>query len=384
DIGAFSLDEHIKTQENDFFDTMQDNHALLGSELLRDFAPLSNAAELIRYHHDEYSVSGDSIPIGSHVIHLADRAVVLLNECNKRGEAFEQIPTMMKELSLRNGTFHPLAFKALGQLSKLEYLWIELSSSSSAFNNALFNRVPFSKEITSLDTLHDFAKIIAHIIDFKSRFTATHSSGVAAVAAELCKIAGFSERDCKLMEIGGLLHDLGKISVPNDILEKKGSLDSREFNTIKKHTYYTYAVLNKIKGLENVAAWAAHHHERADGNGYPFHIKGNDFSKMARVMAVADVTSALTEDRPYRDGMSRDETIKTLYSMAETGAIDKHTVSLVYNNFSHINNVRSMAQHKARKEYERFMNIDHHRTAEEITPIRAQGGLEHPRLACSA
>jgi len=161
-------------------------------------------------------------------------------------------------------------------------------------------------------------------------------------------------------------------------------LDTREYNTIKKHTYYTYAVLNRIKGLESIAAWAAHHHERADGNGYPFHIKGKDFSKLARVMAVADVMTALTEDRPYRDGMNREEAIQTLFSMAETGAIDKQTVSLVYNNFSHVNNVRSLAQRKARKEYERFMNMDNYCPTERKAPSRVQKGSSYPRLACTA
>jgi len=384
DIGAFSLDEHIKIQTNDFYETSKDDHADLGYELLRGFTPLANAAELIRHHHDKFNVKGDSIPIGSHVIHLADRAVVLLNENNERGENFDRIPQMMKELARREGSFHPMAFKAMSQLSKLEYLWIEVFSASSTFNTVLFNRIPFSKEITSLDTLYDFARIIAHIIDFRSRFTATHSSGVAAVATELTALAGFSEKECKLMEIAGLLHDLGKMAVPNDILEKKGSLDTREFNTIKKHTYYTYAVLSRIKGMESIAAWAAHHHERHDGNGYPFHIKGSDFTQLARVMAVADVTTALTEDRPYRDGMNRDEAIRTLNQMAASGGLDTQIVKLVYKNFSYINNVRNKAQQDARMDYERFMNNENYHSVKRIMPKHVQERREIASLAYSA
>ena len=101
-------------------------------------------------------------------------------------------------------------------------------------------------------------------------------------------------------------------------------------------------------------------------------------------MAVADVTTALTEDRPYRAGMSRGDAIKTLSTMAETGALDTRIASLVHNNFARINNVRSMTQLRARKEYERFMNMNNYCSVEKMIPIQAQGGMKSSHLACSA
>jgi HD-GYP domain-containing protein (c-di-GMP phosphodiesterase class II) len=141
------------------------------------------------------------------------------------------------------------------------------------------------------------------------------------------------------------------LAVPNDILEKNGKLNDEEFGFMRKHTYYTYAVLSKINSLEHIAAWAAHHHERQDGNGYPFHVKGNDFSKLARVMAVADVMTALTEDRPYRQGMSRDKTEEILNNMAQDGGIDSSIVRLANRNFLCINDARIKAQREAGNEY---------------------------------
>jgi HD-GYP domain-containing protein (c-di-GMP phosphodiesterase class II) len=113
-------------------------------------------------------------------------------------------------------------------------------------------------------------------------------------------------------------------------------------------------VLTQIDGIENIAAWASYHHERQDGNGYPFHIKGDDFPLLARVMAVADVMTALLEDRPYRLGMNREKVAKILLSMVENGGFDQAIVDLANNNFSRINSVRIKAQQEARQEYEAF------------------------------
>jgi HD-GYP domain-containing protein (c-di-GMP phosphodiesterase class II) len=353
DIGAFSIEDRIKALdfESDGNEIDLNQHALLGYKLLKGFEPLSKAATLIRYHHEIYDESRQDIPIGSYVINLADRVAIQFDE---HREILAQIPEVFSKIFHRQHMFHPRTLIALNQLVYKEYVWIEAFSPS--FNTVMLKKILFSKEIIDLETLRCFAKVIAQIIDFRSRFTATHSSGVAAVALELAAIIGLPERECKLLEITGFLHDLGKLAVSNDILEKNGPLDDEEFNSIKKHTYYTYAILNKIDGLENIAAWAAYHHERQDGKGYPFHVKGGDFSRLARIIAVADIVTALMENRPYRLGMDRRKAIEILCVMAENGGIDKNITKLADVNFSLINNARVRAQKRAQKEYEVFYN----------------------------
>ena len=352
DIGAFSVGERIKTLSIDTDETEMNRHALLGYELLKNFEPLADAARLIKYHHTDFDISKPDIPLGSCIIHLADRAVVLLND---RREVLSQIPEMLEKIAVKYHKFHPDVFASFVRLSRLEYFWIEALSPS--FGTVMLKKVLSSKKIIDLETLRSYTRVFAQIIDFKSRFTAAHSRGVAAVARELTVIFGFSERECKLMEIAGLLHDLGKMAVSNEILEKKGKLNRDELNAIRKHTYYTYAALSRIGGLEQAAIWAAHHHERPDGNGYPFHVKGEDFSKLARIMAAADVTTALTEDRPYRPGMERDKALEVLSVMAEDGGLDKKIVETINEHFLRINDVRISAQQEAKKEYEAFYNI---------------------------
>ena len=349
DIGSFSFNERMKLLAFESDDADYLNHSLMGYELLKGFPPLTRAAELIKYHHAVYEPGNSQIPIGSYILHLADRISVLYREdCEILGQAPEMLETIRQSYKL----FHPDTLTALFQLAKKEYFWFEAFSAIKLTSK--FRIARFSDGIIDIQTLRGFAKVVANIIDFRSKFTATHSSGVSAVAFELTGLAGFSERDCKLMEIAGFLHDLGKLAVPNEILEKNGPLTDLEFNIIRKHTYYTFEILNRVNGFEKIATMAAYHHEKPDGSGYPFHVKGEEFSVLSRIMAVSDIVTALTEDRPYRMGMDRQKVEKVLHSMTKSGALDNGIAELAISNFSIINDVRMEIQHNGRKVYDVF------------------------------
>ena len=349
DIGAFSIGERIEANTLEYHDSELNRHAFLGYKLLKNFGPLARAAKLIRYHHADYHSAGYSVPLGSYVIHLADRVTILFDESR---EILGQVVGVLDKISQKYQKFHPATFAAFLRLVKLEYVWVE--AFAPAFGDVAIQEVRFSKEVIEPETLRCFAKIIAQIIDFRSRFTATHSCGVAAVVRELTAAAGFSERECKLMEIAGFLHDLGKLSVSNEILEKSGALSQEDFNAIRKHTYYTYSILSRVSGMEDIASWAAHHHERQDGSGYPFHTMGENITRLERIMTVADILTALAEDRPYRAGMGRENILEILFALANQGEIDKGIVELTEKYFARINDARLKAQESALKEYEAF------------------------------
>ena len=156
------------------------------------------------------------------------------------------------------------------------------------------------------------------------------------------------------MRLAGYLHDLGKLAVPSEILEKPDKLTAAEFAVIRSHTYYTYRVLEKISGLETVNEWASFHHERLNGDGYPFHRAGDTLSLGSRIMAVADVLTAITEDRPYRAGMAPEKAMGILTSMAEGGVLDPSVVELARVNFDQVNQARGLAQSSALEEFESY------------------------------
>ena len=351
DIGAFSVYDRIQINNYHEDADLFERHAIYGSKLLSNFPPMSSASRLILYHHQAYDVNRCDIPLGSYIIHLADRVTVLLDDSS---EVLGQLPEVVARIEGNAKAYHPDVLEAFYKLSGMMYVWVDFFS--NALSCRMFNQVESHKKITGLNALRDFARIFARIIDFRSSFTATHSCGVAAVAKELAAIEGFSKSECALMEIAGYLHDLGKLAISNEILEKPGPLSDEERICISKHTYFTYAILSKIKGLEEIACWAAFHHERENGTGYPFRLQGDTLTKLARIMAVADIFTALTEDRPYRLGIDEEEALRILVAMARDEGVDKIVVQDVCLHFRRINEVRIKAQHQARYEYQEFFS----------------------------
>jgi HD-GYP domain-containing protein (c-di-GMP phosphodiesterase class II) len=203
------------------------------------------------------------------------------------------------------------------------------------------------------------AELFRNIIDFRSPFTATHSSGVAAAASSISKIFGLTSMETTLMEVAGDLHDIGKLAIPNSILDKPGPLTKEEMALMKSHTYYTYLIIKTIGGLKHIAEWAAYHHERLDGSGYPFHCTDDELSTGSRIMMVADIFTALAEDRPYRKGMNKDDIARIIKQFSDRHLLDAKIVTIVLDNFSEISSYVSEKQATAKEFYEKqFSFID--------------------------
>jgi len=182
-----------------------------------------------------------------------------------------------------------------------------------------------------LSDLESIASIVAHLIDRVSPFTSRHSTGVATIAAMITHELGYSYQQQRAIRIAGLFHDLGKLIVPAEIIEKEAELTAAEIKVVKQHTFYTYRLLNKIQGLGSIPEWAAFHHERLDGTGYPFRISGDQLNTGSRIMAVSDVFQALTEDRPYRPAFSIAKALGIIDSMEQEAKLDAEIVAVLKN-----------------------------------------------------
>lgn len=355
DIGALSTIEKLELVEGEPLNI--NNHAFNGTKLLEGFKPLKHAASIIKFHHISWnkgegnSFMGEDVPFASHIIHLADRTCALI-DFNKN--ILMQVPHMLdKILKQSNTKFEPNSVDALFELSTKEHIWLDLASRDPR------EMVPdsgLSKILTlEINDVIDLSFVFSRIIDFRSKFTARHSAGVAKTAEKLANLVGFSPYECKMMLIAGYLHDLGKLAISDDILEKPDKLTKDEFSVMRSHTYYTYRLLEPIKQLKTINTWASYHHEKINGNGYPFHISGDSLSLGSRIMAVADVFTAITEDRPYRKGMDSVKAKRILLSMVESNALDANVVSLLVDNFKEINIVRETAQIEAAESYKVFL-----------------------------
>ncbi|MBT5028630.1 MAG: HD domain-containing protein [Nitrospinaceae bacterium] len=344
DIGAIGLTDRLKLV--DFEVENAHFHGELGALLLSRFEPFQRFAPLVRFHHMPWKYGegkkslGVNVPYGSHILHLADRIAVLLD---RRKQVFSQTSEINERIRKESGgMFVPAFVDAFQELSQQEAFWLDLISPS--LDRVLQNISCLPRTSLSLDQLTGLSKFFALIIDTRSRFTATHSSGVASSAQGLAKAVGMNADDCAKIKIAGYLHDLGKLAVPDAILQKPGKPTKEEWLIIKAHPYYTHRILERVKGLEDITFWASNHHEELQGGGYPFAMTADNLSLGARTMAVADIFTALAEDRPYREGMEKAQIEKVFQNMVRDGKLDSQVVDALFGNYKKINDERVEAQ----------------------------------------
>ncbi len=354
DIGVISRKEVLEIIEEEPL-TIH-NHAMVGSQVLANFKPLENSAEIIQYHHIPWEYGKGTtyrnrkVPYGSHIIHLADRICIKLKSDMN---VLSQLPMILSYINEnREHEFESELVDTVMKLSKLDFIWLDLLSDSPVdkINTSVFDIVELE-----IDDVIDLAFIFSRIIDFRSSFTAKHSACVAKTAAYIAELMCFSPYECKMMLIAGYLHDLGKLAVNNEVLEKPGRLNEDEFNEVRAHSYYTYQLLSLIPQFRLIKEWAAFHHERVDGKGYPFHISGEDLSLGSRIMAVADIFCALTENRPYRQGMEGQKVLEVFSGMAANGALDPKIVDILQENYDQISQLRTDTENDAVVYYENYL-----------------------------
>ncbi len=145
----------------------------------------------------------------------------------------------------------------------------------------------------------------------------------------MAKVIGYDEETRRKIKIAGLLHDLGKLAVPNFILDKPDKLTEEEFMVIKSHTYYTKKILKEIGGIDDIAEWAANHHEKLDGSGYPEGLKGDEIGEIDRHIAVCDMYQALTEDRPYRKGLEPKQAIDIIARSVKNNKVSRKSLEIL-------------------------------------------------------
>lgn len=168
-------------------------------------------------------------------------------------------------------------------------------------------------------------KTLLGTISAKDRYTLGHSERVMEYAIEIGKEIGLDEEDIKILRIAALLHDIGKIEIPQSVLNKKEKLTDEEFELIKKHPVYSAEIIKPLANLGKLHSIVLHHHERYDGKGYPSGIKGEGIPLEARILSVADSFDAMLSDRPYRKSLSMDKAIAELQRCANT-QFDKNIV----------------------------------------------------------
>lgn len=304
-------------------------HCSIGEENMQGFPFHTDVKNVILYHHENADGSGpfgkksEEVPLFSRIIHLCD---LLDQACCRKAFTTETWEWAKDVLQRIRGTMvDEECAEALEKTFSEEYFL----SLGGNFEASLWNKVPRQKQELDFSQIKKLAGFFAKIVDYKSPFTSTHSIGVAERAEKLSRYMGFDEETVQKMYLAGALHDIGKVAVGNEILEKPDRLTDAEFAVMKHHAAYTYNILSEIDDFEEIRDFAAFHHERLDGTGYPFGKDASELNVQERMMACIDIYQALTESRPYKKGMSHERACEILKNMADKGWLDMDIIDKI-------------------------------------------------------
>jgi putative two-component system response regulator len=204
---------------------------------------------------------------------------------------------------------------------------------TESFNSAsVFARVRSLLKIRFMTESHDDAESVlmtlTRAIEAKDTYTLGHADRVSQFAVELGKVLGVSGNEIDILRKGGMLHDIGKIAIPDAILLKPGRYTPEEFDVMKRHPILGCEICENLKSVRSALPLIRHHHEKLDGSGYPDKIRGEQISPLVRVVTIVDIYDALRSQRSYKEAFSVEKSLEILWEEANKGWWDKNVLSL--------------------------------------------------------
>lgn len=311
-------------------------HCEIGQKNIKVFPFFYDKKNIITDHHENYDgsgffgKSGTDIHIMSQLIAFADILDTKFDLNNITLSKKQEIEEFVKQNDSK--LFSSFIVSAFLMLSSKDIFWYDLES--PLIEKALDKILPTFIEDVSNEQLLSISKFFSKIIDSKSEFTARRTSELMDKIKLLAEHYNLNDEKCYILQIAANFHDLGKLGIPNEILEKSDSLTDDELFIIKKHASLTHMILDKIEGFEEICQIASAHHERLDGSGYPFAYKGEELSFEHRLLGALDMYQALVEDRPQRPSMSHDDAMKILKKQVRLNKLDEEIVDSIDEVFS--------------------------------------------------
>ena len=303
------------------------HHSVVGEKNIRLLPFRTDVRNIILHHHENADGTGvlkktaKDTSLKSQILHVADLADVNSHLLTMSVSEFGELQRWVRDNA--------------GKLFSEEAA--DLFMKAVSFDDIAHLRVKgmpsyFKRELTaeprdySDDEIRNIANFFAAIVDYKSEFTQYHSKGVADKAETMALYYEFDAEKTIRFYFAGAMHDIGKLVISNDILEKPDRLTADEFTEMKNHASATYRVLSRIKGIPDIVQWASNHHEKLNGKGYPRGLTASELSFEDQLLACIDIYQALTEKRPYKDGMSHEQAISIMLEMAEKGELNEKIV----------------------------------------------------------
>jgi putative nucleotidyltransferase with HDIG domain len=253
------------------------------------------------------SIKGEQIPLLARICAVAQHLDIF--------SAGNGTQNAIKTLQERSGTwFDPHFVRIALSLHRRGTLWVNCSPADSTEDTrqAVLDLDAGTQHKLEPGQLDQICEAFADVVDAKSHFTFRHSVGVADAAFGIAETMDLPADRVQLVRRAALLHDIGKLSIPNTILDKKAVLSAAEWDAVRQHPRTTRLILERVRSFREMAIIAAEHHEKLDGSGYPDKLIARDLSRESRIIAVADIFGALSEDRPYRSSINLEDTLSIM------------------------------------------------------------------------
>ena len=351
DIGILYIEEDVDHKLHSYEEDIK--HAVLGYHLIEKNFPVDDIPKIIKFHHHRWNdLPDEKLYMLSNILNLADELSYQISKYEKNILYYKD--EIVDELKKRKDRYHNEVWEAFINLSKIESFWLDAKLKDLKSINSKYIKDHRLDYLIDIDDFLMISKIFSYLIDFRNPFTATHSAVISRISTSLARNYNFTTDELKQTRIAGYLHDIGKLSLPLSILNKNDKLDEREWALMRGHTYRTYKVLESIEEFPKIKKWASYHHEKLDGSGYPFHLNESELDIGSKIMVVADIYTALTEDRPYRNAFKNKKIIKILNDNIKNNKIDQEITNIIINNLERYNEIRKKSQENAIKKYRDF------------------------------
>lgn len=310
DIGAYKTDEIDKLVQFETVDVW--DHSIYGYLFLKHMSPLSKLAEAVLYHHYDYRLFGEGVSAcrdAALLIGLADRVDVLLSD---HDEEFA-----LQALNRMSGRKFDPAHVDMFLLANEQHDIIAHLRDGSYMSDLFDMADSFDLSQTDID---QYLRMLIFSIDFRSTYTVAHTINTVSFSVNIARMMGCTESEITKIYYGALLHDIGKITTPLEILESSGKLDSASMAIMKTHVEVSEEIICGIVDDE-VCKIAVRHHEKLDGSGYPRGLTGDCLTRSERIVAVADIVSALVGERSYKEAFPLEKVFSVIAQMKLQGKL---------------------------------------------------------------
>lgn len=331
DCGVAKIHEHRQLTESLEW-AGAEAHAERGADFLSACPPLAHLAPEIRYHHTRWEdllqlPLDPRIRLRANLLFLADRIDILQVPYLNSEQILTAAPKIVSRLQSYSGIlFAPELLVAFAEIANSQAFWLAMDPDYLDEDLRTLGK-SVSPVNLNYASQRELARLFSRVVDAKSPYTEQHSERVALVARQLAGDLGISGAELEQVEIAGLLHDIGKLRVSEDIIEKPGKLTPDERASMQRHSYDTFRILQRVFADTKIPMWAGFHHENLRGEGYPFKSSGVSQDIECRIISVADIFQALAQTRPYRESMQLNDILADLQRRVSAGELDAKVVN---------------------------------------------------------